>query len=66
MQRAPLKQIETDPPEIVHACIVATFGCRAREAALAAGATMDQALEAEEKAAAEAEATRSAASAMRE
>ena len=50
----------------MHAGIVATFGRRAREATLAAGATMDHALEAEEKAAAEAEATLSAASAMRE
>ena len=50
----------------MQASIVATFGRIAREAALAAEATMDQALEAEEKAAGEAEATLSAASAMRE
>ena len=49
----------------MHASIIAAFGRRAWEAALAAGATMDQAPEAE-KAAAKAEATLSAASAMRE
>ena len=48
-QRASANQIGADPPEIVQACIIATFGRIAREAALAAGATMDQALEAEEK-----------------
>ena len=55
-----------DPPEIVQACIIATFNRRAREATLAAGAIMDQALEAEGKAATKAEATLAAASAMRE
>jgi len=49
-QRATTYQTRADPPEIVQASIVATFGRRAREAALAAGATVDQALEAEEKA----------------
>ena len=65
-QRASIDQIGADPPEIVQTCIIATFGRKTREAALAAGATMDQALEGEEKAAAEAEATLSAASVMRE
>ena len=46
--------------------IVATFGRKAREAALASGATTQQALEAEEKAAVEAEASMVDASVMRE
>ena len=50
----------------MHEGIVAAFGRKAMEAALAAGATMDQALEAEEKAAVEAETTLLATSAMRE
>ncbi len=45
-----------DAQEIIQADIVATFGRMAREAALAAGATTEQALEAEDKAAAEAKA----------
>jgi hypothetical protein len=65
-QRTTTDQLDADPPEVVHACIVATFGRKAKEAALAAGATMDQVLEAKERAAAKAEATLSAASAMRE
>ena len=50
----------------MQAGIVATFGRKATEAALAAGATMDHALEAEEKEAAEAKASLLVASAMRE
>jgi len=66
MQRSATDQLGADPQEVVQASIVATFGRRAREATLAAGATMDQALEAKERAAAEAKATLSAAFAMRE
>ena len=55
-----------DPPEVVQACIVATFGRKATEATLAAGATMDHALEAEEKATTEADASLLAAYAIRE
>ncbi len=65
-QRASADQIWADPPRVVQACIVATFGRRAREAALVTGATMDHALEAEKKATAEVDATLSAASTMRE
>ena len=52
--------------EVIQTGVVAIFGRRAREVALAAGATMEQALEAKEKAAAEAEASMADASAMRE
>ena len=62
-QRMATGQLGADPPEVVQAGIVATFGRKAREASLAAGATMDQTVEAQ---AAEAKATLSAASSMRE
>ena len=61
-----LIQLGADPLEVVQASIVATFGRIVREASLTAGATMDHALEAEERAASEAEASLSAACAMRE
>ena len=60
------KQEAANAHEVIQADIVATFGRKARVAALVAGATMEQALEAEEKAAAEAEASMTDASAMRE
>ena len=65
-QRMATEQLGADPQEVVQADIVATFGRRAREAAPVAGATIGQALEAEERAAAEAQATLSATYAMRE
>ena len=65
-QRTSAIHLGTDPLEVVQARIVAAFGDIAWEAALASGATMDQALEAKEKAAEEAKATLSAASTMRE
>ena len=52
--------------EVIQADIVATFGRRSKEAALAAGSTIERAMNAEEKAAAEAEASMADASAMRE
>jgi hypothetical protein len=64
--RTTADQQVVDPPEVVQAGIVATFGRKAREAALAAGTAMDQAMEAKEKAAAEAQTSLSAASAMRD
>ena len=48
------EQQVVDPSEVVQAGIVAIFGCKAMKATLAAGATMVRAMEAEEKAAAEA------------
>ena len=50
--------------EVIHADIVATFGRKYKEAVLAAGATMEQAMEVEEKAATKAEASMADASAM--
>ncbi len=50
--------------EVIQAGVVATFGRRAREVAVVAGATMEQSLEAEEKAAVEVKASMADASAM--
>jgi hypothetical protein len=65
-QRALAEQHALDTQEVVHADIVATIGRRAREVALASGATMEQALEIEEKATAEAEASMADVSATRD
>ena len=64
--RAASEQQAAYAREVIQADIVATFGRMAREAALAAGATVEQAMEVEEKAAAEAEASMADALTMRE
>jgi len=63
---ATTEQHATNAQEIIHTDIVATFGRKAREAALAAGATMEQALEAKQKATTKAEASMADAVVMRE
>jgi hypothetical protein len=63
---AALDQQAVDAQEIIQVDIVATFGRRARQAALAAGATVEQAMEGEEKASTKAEASMADDSAMRE
>ena len=55
----------TNSQEVIQADIVATFGRMVREVALTAGATMEQALEAERKAATDAKASMTDASTMR-
>ncbi len=64
--RIAAEQHGVDPPEVVQAGIATTFRRKVREAVWAAGATKDQAPEAEEKDVAEAEASLSATSAMRD
>ena len=64
--RAIMEQHAIDAQEVIQVNIVATFGRRARKAALVAGATMEQSMEAEEKATAEAKASMADASAVRE
>ena len=64
--RAAVEQKTTNAQEVIHADIVATFGRMAREAALAAGAIVEQAMEDEEKATAEAESSMADALAMRD
>ena len=61
-QRSATDQLGADPPEVVHAGIVATIGRKAKKTTLAAGATMDQTREEEERASVEVEATLPAAS----
>ena len=63
---AAFEQHAANAHEVIQSDIVATFGCKAKEAALVAGATMEQAMEDEERAAAEAEVSMADASAMRE
>jgi len=64
--RASAHQHASFAQEVIHTDIVATFGRRVREAALAAGAMVEQAMEAEKKATVEVEASMANASAMRE
>ncbi len=64
--RAVVEQKTTNAQEVIQADIVASFGRRVKEAALAAGAIVEHAMGAEEKASAEAEASMADASTMRE